>query len=128
MKTRLRRFGIVILSILTWAGNANLFIESGLARSTHFNAFLLGSSLACLVALIISEIAEWGRRLLESTRQEILLAELLTVDPGYVLHTQDEHRFDEAIAWRGARLEREAVGADRAWIDVRPPVEVEGLG
>lgn len=131
MKTRLRRFGIVTfaaLSLLTWAGNANLFNGSEFANGTRSNAFLLGSSLGCLVALIISEVADWGRSLLETTRQEIFLAELPLADLADVQNPQDERILDEMIAWRAAMLEGVAVGPGREWIDVRHPVEVEGLG
>jgi uncharacterized membrane protein YhaH (DUF805 family) len=130
MKTRLRRLWIitfVALSLFTWAGSANLFAEPELAMGTHFSALLLGSFLACLVALIISEIADWVRRLLDTTRREILLAELLIAEPGYVQIAQDERRLDDNVAWRAAALEG-AVRPDREWIDVRHPVEVDGLG
>jgi hypothetical protein len=131
MMKNLRRLGIlgfVILSLLLWSEVADWFPGDGLPPGAGFRVLMLGSSLACLSVLIVSELSTWGQRLLGSTRHETLLAEWHHLDPDNGQRTDEESILEDAVAWVGSSLDGEPVRTKREWIDIRQSVELEGAG
>jgi len=127
----LRRFGILVfavLSIIFWLKVAERFSESALDLGSGLMILMLGSSVACLTSLVISEIYPRGRRFLYSTRHELFLAAWIPIEPDQGCDAGEESPLDKRTAAGGVSQDVDWVGAGREWIDLRQPVGVEGYG
>lgn len=129
MKPGLRRFGILTfatLSLMLWLEVSDRFSDPVLAPGSGFMILMLGSCLACLTALLMSGISTWGRRLVDPTRHEYVLTELIDGGSDTGVDSLEGHLHREKIAWNDLLLDGELDGASREWIDQRPSVVVEG--
>jgi hypothetical protein len=129
MKTLLRRVGIIactFLSILLWMEVADASPESGWTMAADSRTFILGSSMAALFAMIISELSAWGQKLADRTRQDVILAELSPHVGQDACTAQDGSLFETPIAWSVPLREAEVGVHAREWTDVQRSVEVEG--
>lgn len=131
MSKGLGRFGILIfamLSITLWSIVADRFSGSALDLGSGLMILMLGSSIACLTSLMISEISTRGRRFLDSTRHELVLAAWIPSEPDLGCDAGEERTLDKRTAAGGVSQDVDRVGTGREWIDLRQPVGVEGSG
>ena len=122
IRSILRRLGILVFGALSF----RLWSEVAYTAGAHEvvllagpRTMLMGACLACLVALMLSELASWARRAVESTRRECMLA-----DPGSIFPAAPNCE-DPDRAWlhkaggnpkaQAAGLETEAGIGRRAW-------------
>lgn len=79
MRTLLRRVGIMAFAGLSFVLWKEAAYTTGPMQSSLISGpttLVLGASLACLGALLLSEMLGWGMSLLESTRREFVVANL----------------------------------------------------
>lgn len=127
MRVILQRFGIIafaVLSLVMWGETTLVSGKQGLMLLSTSRTMLLGASLACLTALLLSELLRWGTSFLEATRWEMLVAELAT-ETSWDSTDSDEHHRDSTS--HANRLEKEESCERREWIDIRQNEKPEAL-
>jgi hypothetical protein len=127
MRVILQRFGIIafaVLSLVMWGETALVSGKQGLMLLSTSRTMLLGASLACLTALLLSELLRWGTSFLEDTRREMMVAELAT-ETSWDSTDSDEHHIDSTS--HANRLEMEESYERREWTDVRQNEKPEAL-
>jgi len=127
MRVIMQRFGIIafaVLSLVVWGETALVSGKQGLMLLSTSRTMLLGASLACLTALLLSELLRWGTSFLEATRREMVVAELAT-ESSWDSTDSYEHHHDYTS--HATSLEKEETYEPREWIDVRQNEESEVL-
>ena len=124
MRMFLRRFGILAfagLSFGLWLDAASATIEGERILSSGPRMLVLGASLACLMSLLLTELASWGTGLMAPTRRETVVAELEAI-PGQALELAEVQSPQEQYAGGSNGETDHARGEEargRKWLDVR---------
>jgi hypothetical protein len=124
VRTILKRLGIMALAGLTiglWLDVASASVQGERILSSGPKTLVLGASLACLVALLLTELANWGKGLMASTRREIVVAELEVVQRQVPEHAYEQSPLQQrsGIAHGETELVKVDKAGTREWFDVR---------